>query len=459
MLAGRASRSHLVPGLEVVKTDLPIEEAIAQLRSQRAVQSVEPDCLVRLADTPDDPGFDQTWGLQNTGQTGGTPGADIRAVGAWGIRTDASSVTVAVIDTGMQPNHPDLAANLWTNADEIPTNGIDDDANGFIDDVHGWDFVNGAPISGDDNGHGTHVAGTIGAVGNNGVGIAGVAWSVRLMPLKAFNAGGVANFSAVLAALDYAVANDARIVNASYGANDFVKSEYDAYVAVGAAGVLTLAAAGNNAKNADESPHYPASFRLDTIISVAATTADDTLASFSNYGVWNVQVAAPGSAIYSTLPGSSYGLLSGTSMATPHVTGVAALLAAAHPGWSAVQIRDRILGTTRSVPALAGKALTGGVVNAATALSQCAERAAGTPRSLTRPDRCFRGRRPQSGPGGRTGPAGIPGTAGPRFQSCRRRCPEHRPRRVRRPRTSPTPSASTASTCCTARDSRGRTTS
>jgi hypothetical protein len=318
---------------------------------------------------PNDPAFGQVWGLQNTGQTGGTAGADIHAAGAWAVRTDADTVTVAVIDTGMQLDHVDLAANLWTNPGEIPGNGSDDDHNGYVDDVHGWDFVNNDAVADDDNGHGTHVAGTIGAVGNNGIGIAGIAWSVRLMPLKAFGASGAGYVSAVIGALDYAVANGAKVVNESFGGDEFTRSEYDAFVASGDAGVVSIAAAGNRGANADETPHYPASFRLDTIVAVAATTSTDTLASFSNYGILNAQVGAPGQLIYSTIRGNAYGLMSGTSMATPHVAGVAALLAAEHPTWNAKDIRDRILGTTRPVAALAGKTWTGGVVDAAAALS------------------------------------------------------------------------------------------
>ncbi len=194
---------------------------------------------------------------------GGTPGADIAAAAAWDVRTDASGVTVAIIDTGMDLDHEDLAANLWTNPGEVAGNGQDDDHNGYVDDVHGWDFSNNDAVPEDDNGHGTHVAGTIGARGNNGVGLSGVAWSVQLMPLKAFNAGGSAATSAVIAALDYAVANGARLSNNSYTGPDFMRSEYDAFAAAGAAGHLAIAAAGNAGQNTDEAPAYPASFPLE----------------------------------------------------------------------------------------------------------------------------------------------------------------------------------------------------
>ncbi len=362
----------IVPGLELVTSALPAAQAIATLRAQRGVRSVELDCIVKLDQAPNDPGFAQQWALANTGQTGGTAGADIDALGAWTVRTDAAGVTVAVVDTGIQLNHPDLAANVWTNPGEVAGNGVDDDANGYVDDVHGWDFANGDALPSDDNGHGTHVSGTIGARGNNGIGLSGVAWSVKLMPLKAFDADGSGNISAIIAALDYAVANGARVSNHSYGAGDFVRAEYDAFSAAAAAGHVAFAAAGNASENSDEVPHYPASFRLANVVSVAATTDTDAIAAFSNYGIRTVQVAAPGSGILSTLPGSGYGSLDGTSMATPHVTGVAALVAARNPTWTGTQIRDRILGTTRSVAGLTGKAWTGGVVDAGAALSNVA---------------------------------------------------------------------------------------
>ncbi|MEA2518149.1 MAG: large repetitive protein, partial [Chloroflexota bacterium] len=359
----------IVPGLELVKSSLPAGEAVASLGAQQGVESVELDCIVKLDQVPNDPSFGQQWALANTGQTDGTPGADIRAVGGWAVRNSAANVTAAIIDTGMQLNHPDLAANLWRNVDEIAGNHVDDDHNGYVDDVHGWDFVNDDAVPDDDNGHGTHVAGTLGAVGNNGIGVSGVAWSVRLMPVKAFDANGSGNLSAIIAALDYAVDNGARVSNHSYSGTDFVRAEYDAFAAAGARGHLAIAAAGNEGLNSDESPSYPGAFRLPGVVTVAATTDTDDLADFSNFGLRSVQVGAPGTNILSTYPGSTYARLDGTSMATPHVTGVAALVAAQHPTWTGSQIRDRILGTTRAVAGLSGVTWTGGVVDAAAALS------------------------------------------------------------------------------------------
>jgi subtilisin family serine protease len=379
--AKRVHAFHLL-GLELVKTSIPVEQAAALLRSQRGVVSVERDCIVHIADAPDDPGFPQEWGLVNTGQVVdvpaigpqvGTPGADIDAASAWAVRTDASSVTVAVIDTGIQLNHPDLEANLWTNTGETPGNGADDDGNGYIDDVHGWDFANDDATPSDDNGHGTHVSGTIGAIGDNGVGVTGVAWSVRIMPLKAFDETGSADTSAIIGALEYAVDNGAGISNNSYSGPSFVQAEFDAFAAAAEAGHLAIVAAGNEGQSDDAHPWYPAAFGLEEALSVAATDNKNVLASFSNFGSFSVHVAAPGVGILSTLPTSivpsGYGKLSGTSMATPHVVGVAALVAAEHPTWTGAEVRDRILGTTRHVAALDGKTWTGGVVDAGAALS------------------------------------------------------------------------------------------
>jgi subtilisin family serine protease len=370
-----AKRIHAfhAPGLELIKTSIPVERAAALLRSRGGVASVERDCIVHIAVAPDDPRFPEQWGLRNTGQGTGTPGADIDVVPAWAVGADASSVTVAVIDTGIQLNHPDLAANVWTNPGEIAGNGVDDDGNGYIDDVHGWDFANDDADPSDDHGHGTHVSGTIGAVGDNNLGVTGVAWSVRIMPLKAFDAGGSADTSAIIGALEYAVANGARISNNSYSGPDFVQAEFDAFAAAAAAGHLAIAAAGNgdpsgHGTNNDVQPIYPAGFGLDEAVAVAATTNTDALATFSNYGSFSVHLAAPGVGILSTVP-NGYGTLSGTSMATPHVVGVAALVAAEHPTWTGAEIRDRILGTTRHVAALDNKTWTGGVVDAGAALS------------------------------------------------------------------------------------------
>ncbi|MEI6883571.1 MAG: S8 family serine peptidase [Bacteroidota bacterium] len=309
------------------------------------VQYAEPDFIVKADVIPNDPSFNQLWGMHNTGQNGGTPGADIKAPEAWDITTGDTNIIVGVIDSGIDYLHPDLAANIWTNWDEIPGNGIDDDNNGYIDDVHGWDFYNNDNDPMDDNSHGTHVAGTIGAVGNNGIGVVGVAWKVRLMALKFLNAGGSGETSAAISALEYATANGAKLTNNSWGGGEFSQALYDAISSADSAGKLFVVAAGNNSSDNDISVSYPSCYSLENIISVASTDRTDHLSGFSNWGVNTVDIAAPGSGILSSLPSSNYGYLSGTSMATPYITGAAVLAWSRYPTQSNLQVKQHLLGS------------------------------------------------------------------------------------------------------------------
>jgi hypothetical protein len=369
---GRSLHAYRLPGLELLSTSLPIGSAVGLLRSKESIISAEPDCRVQASQTPNDEFFaSDQWGLRNTGQLpGGVLGKDIDAAAGWDIRTDASSVPVAIIDTGLQLSHPDLVANLWTNPGEIPDNGVDDDGNGYVDDVHGYDFVNDDGGPDDDNGHGTHVAGIIGASGNNGIGVAGVAWTASLMPLKVLGANGSGDDAGIIEALEYAAANGARITNNSYGGSGVDPALYTAFVEAGDAGMLQMVAAGNAGTDNDVLPGSPASFRLDSVISVAATDDTDALAGFSNFGRTSVDIGAPGVQIGSTWPNAQYVYDSGTSMATPMVSGVVALVAAQNPAWSPAQLRDWIIGTARSDPSLAGKTVTGGVVDLGRALGK-----------------------------------------------------------------------------------------
>ena len=376
----------LVPRLQLLELPAGTDrgETIETLESEPGIAYAEPDLIRHIEVTiPNDtfyrsPNF-YLWGLNNTGQsftvgsTGytGTPDADIDAPEAWDLTRGSSSVTVAVIDSGMQLNHPDLASNLWTNPNETPGNGIDDDANGRIDDVNGWDFVNSDNDPTDDDGHGTHVAGTIGAVGNNNSGVTGVAWNVKLMPLKACNAAGSCAISATIAALNYAVAQGVKISNNSYGGiSGQSTSERNAITAARDAGHLFVAAAGNDGVNTDvpANAHYPSNYNLDNIISVASTTLNDGLSSFSNYGTTSVDLGAPGSQILSTYPTSSYVWANGTSMASPHVAGVAALVKSRKPDWTYSQVRSRLIDNTRPLASLSGTTVTGGMLNAYSAL-------------------------------------------------------------------------------------------
>jgi subtilisin family serine protease len=346
-----------------------VEQAVQRMRANPNVAYAEPNYLIATDVVPDDPRAGEMWGLINTGQTGGTPDADIDAEMAWEVSTGSRDVIVAVLDSGCDYNHPDLAANIWTNPGEIPGNRVDDDRNGFVDDVHGYDFRNNDGDPFDDNGHGTHVAGTIGAVGNNGVGVAGVNWQVRILCAKFLSSFGNGFTSDAIRALDYAVQMGADLTNNSYGGGDFSQAFIDAVAEAIVAEQPFVAGAGNNNRDTDLAPHYPSSFDLPNVIAVAATDHNDTRASFSNYGAASVDLGAPGVNIWSTLPGNSYGSLSGTSMATPHVSGVAALLRAVSPGIPAAQLKSRILSQADPVPSLQGITVTGGRLNAFLAIA------------------------------------------------------------------------------------------
>jgi subtilisin family serine protease len=361
-----------------------LQDVLGWASRTAGVRYVEPDFVIKPTITSNDPSRGQLWGLDNIGQSGGVVDADIDAPEAWNTTTGSRSVVVAVIDTGMDYNHPDLAANTWRNPGEVAGDGIDNDRNGFIDDVRGWDFSGNDADPMDDNGHGSHVAGTIGAVGDNGIGVVGVNWQVSIMPLKFLDASGSGSTSAAVAAINYAtrMRRDFGInvvaTNNSWGGGGLSTALRDAIDAGAGSGILFVAAAGNESNNNDATPSYPASYPGTSVISVAATDRSNRLASFSNYGATSVDVAAPGVSILSTTPNNSYASYSGTSMAAPHVAGVVALLAAANPQATAAQIRTAILSSTTPVAGLVGKVATGGLLNAAAAL-QALSQAAPTP--------------------------------------------------------------------------------
>ncbi|RIK35687.1 MAG: hypothetical protein DCC58_20215, partial [Chloroflexi bacterium] len=348
----------------------------------------EPNYRVQIAaDTrvPADPAFDKQWGLDNTGQYtvggSGLPDADIDAPEAWTLTTGSSAVVVAVIDTGIDFSNPDLGGaqqnnpRMWVNPGEdcpgCRIDGIDNDGNGYIDDWRGWDFVNGDNNPFDDHGHGTHVAGIIGATGNNGIGITGVAWNVSLVALKFLDyTGGGSTFDAA-AALAYAATMGFPIANNSWGGPLPSQAIVDALALARQAGVLVVVAAGNDGSDADDLPTYPASYPFPNIITVAATDHNDQLATFSNYGQRSIDLAAPGKDIYSTwtgVAGLPYKYLSGTSMATPLVSGVAALILSRQPDASPVAIRTLLMSSVDQTPGLAGRVASGGRLNAASAL-------------------------------------------------------------------------------------------
>jgi subtilisin family serine protease len=372
--------------LQVVQTpgNLTAATLIDQYRRSGLVQYAEHDYFLHLQLEPNDVHYQDgsMWNLHNAGQFGGTADADIDAVEAWDTITSAANVIVAVIDTGMRYTHEDLAPNMWVNAGEIPGNGVDDDGNGYVDDVFGINAIannEGTNNAGytdagdpnDDLGHGTHVAGTIGAAGNNLVGVAGVCWRVQLMALKAFKPDGLGTLSDAIECIDYARAKGAHVINASWGANWFTSEALqDAIASARDAGIIFSAAAGNAANDNDVAPVYPASYDLDNIVAVAATTRTDELAAFSNFGATSVDLAAPGTEIGSCWNSSdtAYQIFAGTSTATPHVSGVAALLRAFYPDEDYRQIINRILAAVDVLPTLAEKCATGGRLNAQKAL-------------------------------------------------------------------------------------------
>lgn len=342
-----------------LRNHVDVETAVDYFTGRSDVSFAQPDYRVTISRTPNDPSFGTLWGLNNTGQSSGTANADINAPESWNTTTGTRNTIVAVIDTGVDYRHPDLAANIWVNTREIAGNGKDDDGNGYRDDVNGWDFANNDNNPMDDNGHGTHVAGTIGAVGNNGIGVTGVLWNTRIMPLKFLDANGSGYMSNAVRAVNYAVANGAKVINNSYGGGGSDSAMIAALTNARNKGVIFVAAAGNEATNNDSSPSYPANYAGDNIVSVAATDRNDRLASFSNYGRTTVDIAAPGASIYSTLPNSKYGTFSGTSMATPHVAGAMALVWDANPTWTYKQVIQAVLGSADRTSALSGKVVTG----------------------------------------------------------------------------------------------------
>jgi subtilisin family serine protease len=347
------------------------DDVIQRLDDSEAIEFVEPNYVLRASRLPNDLSLHRLWGLHNVGQLGGTPGADVSAAEAWDVIT-GGNVSVAVLDTGIDYRHADLDGNIWTNPAD-PLDGVDNDGNGFVDDLRGIDLVSGDSDPLDDSSHGTHVAGIVGAEGNNALGVAGVNWKVRLMALKFLDRNGEGNTADAAQAIDYAIASGAKVINASWGGPAFSQTLYQAVKRAGDAGVLFVAAAGNSAANADTSPDYPAAFDLPNVISVAASAPDDDLLYFSNYGRKTVDLAAPGEEIYSTVSVhsgvSGYGTFSGTSMAAPYVSGAAALYLARYPDSSVQAVRDAILASVDLVPALSTKTATGGRLNLARTLA------------------------------------------------------------------------------------------
>jgi subtilisin family serine protease len=353
------------------------------LERQDGVLYAEPNAIRRASLRPDDVHYSLLWGMENTGQsidgTVGSADADTDAGDAWDAGI-GGGVTVAVIDSGVDQSHADLAANTWVNPGEYgsgrESNGFDDDLNGRVDDWRGWDFVGGDNNPADANGHGTHVAGTIAARRGNGIGVAGVADGSRLMALRVLNAQGNGSVANVILAYAYAALEGADVVNLSLGSSVSSRAESDAIAAFPE--MLFVAAAGNGGDDGvgddnDLDPEYPCAYLLQNVVCVAASDNRDQLAPFSNYGDLAVDLAAPGVDIVSTVPGGAYGWASGTSMATPHASGAAALLWAASPGASVSQIKSALLEGVDPVAAFAGRTVTGGRLNVLGSLRMVAD--------------------------------------------------------------------------------------
>ena len=345
------------------KSTKHIAEALASLDD---VEYVEANSIIRLENTPNDPSLSSLWGMTK-----------ISAERAWEVSTGDRDVLVGVIDTGVDYNHPDIRANYWSNAGETgtdengndkSTNRIDDDNNGYVDDFRGWDFANNDNNPMDDHNHGTHCAGTIGGVGDNGVGVVGVNWQVGIVGPKFISAAGSGTTAAAISAIEYATTIGVNLTSNSWGGGGSSEPMRLAIKEASDAGILFIAAAGNSTANNDVTSSFPSNYDVPNVVAVAATGQNDSLASFSSYGLRTVDLAAPGVDIYSTARNNGYTSMSGTSMATPHVAGAVALMMSVHKQMTMDQLRAKLFQSVDAVPALATKVATGGRLNLEKAL-------------------------------------------------------------------------------------------
>ena len=356
-------------------TDVAYAEPNFQIKLDDPIVKESPRDLVYREPTathPNDPQFGDQWALNNTGADGGKARADLDALEAWLTTQGSEDVVVAVLDTGVDFTHEDLRENMWFRPANMPA--YHDDELGDFNDLNGFNGTDKISDPMDDNGHGTHCAGIIGAEGDNGKGISGINWKVKIMPLKFLGRGGFGSASDAIEAINYAIDRkkhgvNIRMISASWGSTSSSKALEDTIRAAGDAGILFVAAAGNDGSDNDRRPHYPSNYDLPNVISVAALDRNDHLASFSNFGVKTVHIAAPGKDILSTWLNDGYREASGTSMATPYVSGVAALIIANEPKISMEKLRERLLNTADKLDTLDGRVATGGRVCAANALA------------------------------------------------------------------------------------------
>jgi RHS repeat-associated protein len=347
-------------------------EAAALLRMAPGVELAEPNFLItRSQAAANDTHIGEQWALDNQGQTGGTTGADLAARPAWEVTTGSLATVVAVVDSGIDFTHPDLRNNRWVNAQERQ-NGRDDDRDGYADDLHGWDWVAREGAIRDEHGHGTAIAGLIAAQGNNGEGVAGVMWRASLMSLRVLDNTGTGDVAAAVEAIDYALAHGAQVINLSWGTDGESAALREAIIRAGQSGVVVVASAGNGARDLDFAPHYPASFKLPNLISVASTDQFDQLAQFSDWGAASVAVAAPGVEVLTTWMGGSYRAVSGTSASAPLVAGIAGLVKTQRPWLNAEGTKKAVLDGARRIEWLGGKIQSGGVASASGALAASA---------------------------------------------------------------------------------------
>lgn len=348
------------------------KEALAKLNKHPSVLYAEPDYILSADVMPDDSRFSELWGMHNTGQTGGTADADIDAPEAWEISTGTRDVVVGVIDTGVDHTHPDLAANMWVNPGEIAGDGVDNDGNGYIDDVYGINAITNVGDPMDDQGHGSHVAGTIGAAGNNGLGVVGVNHTTAIVGCKFLSAAGTGSSSDAIKCIDYMVGLknsgvNLRVMNNSWGGGGFSQVLADAITSSEEADILFVAAAGNDGVDNDANPHYPSSYEHESILAVAGTNHTDAIYSASQWGLTSVDIAAPARNVLSTVPGG-YATYSGTSMATPHVAGAAALVLSVNPDLSAIELKELLMESGDANAATEGLTVSGNRLNVHNAL-------------------------------------------------------------------------------------------
>ena len=368
--------------VNVISVNINAMDAVTKAKGMEGVEYAEPNYVYKHHATSNDTYFTNgsLWGMYGSATSPanqyGTNAASQWAAG----NTGSSSVYIGIIDEGYMYSHDDLVANAGKNPGEIAGNGVDDDGNGLVDDVYGFDFANNdaSVFDGAGDDHGTHVAGTIGATGGNGKGVAGVVWNVKMLSAKFLGSRGGTTANAIKAVdyfTDLKLRQGLNIVatNNSWGGGGFSQALYDAIARANSAGILFIAAAGNDSSNNDSVASYPSNYNLANVISVASITSTGGLSSFSNYGATQVDLGAPGSGIWSTVPVSSkgkvvasYASYNGTSMATPHVSGAAALYASKNPGATAAQIKNAILSSVTPTASLSGKTTTGGRLNVTT---------------------------------------------------------------------------------------------